>query len=43
MYKNMISGEIKLKYVDTTCTDVFIDFTVNITYPERFVSRITDV
>lgn len=34
---------VKLKYVDTTCTDVFINFTVNITYPAAFVSRITDV
>ena len=34
---------VRLKYVDTTCTDVFMDFTVNITYPAAFVSRITDV
>lgn len=37
------SSEIKMKYVNTSGTDVFITFTVNITYPEQFVSRISDV
>ena len=34
---------VQLKYVDTSFKDVFIDFTVNITYPAQYVSRITDV
>ena len=35
--------DIKLKYVNNSNKDVFINFRVNITYPATYTSRITDV
>lgn len=34
---------VRMKYVNKSGNDHFIDFEVNITYPSAFVSRITDV
>ena len=43
LWGTSISREIRIKYVNNACEDVFITFIVNITYPATYTSRITDV